>query len=180
MEIKAILEKPYTNEQRLSFIVKYNHELGYSIVETSTALEAWGDTSEELLQKAKKQKFKEATEKAFQYLESGEAVFTYEEGKSIEATDGNIAKLGLALTKFILQQDFESTIEWNTKENENVQLNAGQLQVITAGLDAIQTEVWTIRFPDYNATIEAAETIEEVNAIIIDYTIETPSGSAQE
>ena len=126
----------------------------------------------EQLAKAKEQKYTEANTKAFKYLESGNAVYEFEEGKSIEATDGNIAKLGLALTKLILQQDYESTIEWNTKENENVQLNAGQLQVITDGLDAIQTKVWTVKFPRYNASIAQAETIEEVNAIEIDYSIE--------
>ena len=123
----------------------------------------------EQLELAKQAKYQEANLKAFEYLESGEAVFTYEEGKSIEATDGNIAKLGLALVNFILQQDYTSTIEWNTKENENVQLNAEQLQVIVAGLQAIQAEVWTVKFPAYNTAISEAETIEEVNAIVIDY-----------
>lgn len=124
---------------------------------------------EEELEKAKQAKYQEANLKAFEYLESGEAVFTYAEGKSIEATDGNIAKLGLALVNFILQQDYTSTIEWNTKENENVQLNAEQLQIIVAGLQGIQSVVWTIKFPAYNTAISEAETIEEVNAIVIDY-----------
>ena len=124
---------------------------------------------EEQLALAKQAKYTEANQKAFEYLESGEAVFTYEEGKSIEATDGNIAKLGLALVNFILQQDYTSTIEWNTKENENVQLNAEQLQVIVAGLQQIQAVVWTVKFVAYNTAISEAETIEEVNAIEINY-----------
>ena len=126
-------------------------------------------TESEALEQAKQAKYTEANLKAFEYLESGEAVFTYEEGKSIEATDGNIAKLGLALVNFILTQDYTSTIEWNTKENENVQLNAEQLQVIVAGLQGIQSVVWTVKFPAYNLAISEAETIEEVNAIEIDY-----------
>ena len=169
MEIKAELQQPYTEEQRMNFIVQYNHNLGYEIQETDEALQAWGYTEEEQLEQAKTAKYEEANLKAFQYLESGEAVFTYEEGKSIEATDGNIAKLGLALVNFILTQDYTSTIEWNTKENENVQLNAEQLQVIVAGLQAIQAEVWTVKFVAYNTQIAEAETIEEVNAIVINY-----------
>lgn len=47
MEIKATLEKPYTEEQRLNFIVTENHQLGYEILETEQALEAWGYTEEE-------------------------------------------------------------------------------------------------------------------------------------
>lgn len=47
MEIKAILEKPYTEKKRLDFIVTENHQNGYEIRETETALEAWGYTEEE-------------------------------------------------------------------------------------------------------------------------------------
>lgn len=47
MEIKAKLNKPYTEEQRMNFIVQQNHQNGYEIRETETALEAWGYTEEE-------------------------------------------------------------------------------------------------------------------------------------
>ena len=47
MEIKAELRKPYTEQQRINFIVKNNHQLGYEIKETEIALEAWGLTEKE-------------------------------------------------------------------------------------------------------------------------------------
>ena len=47
MEIKASLGKPYSDEQRISFIVENNHNQGYEIRETETALQAWGYTDEE-------------------------------------------------------------------------------------------------------------------------------------
>lgn len=47
MEIKATLNKPYTENDRKAFIVMYNHRLGYEIRETDEALEAWGYTQEE-------------------------------------------------------------------------------------------------------------------------------------
>lgn len=47
MEIKATLNKPYTEEQRISFIVEQNHQQGYEIRETETELQAWGKTEEE-------------------------------------------------------------------------------------------------------------------------------------
>jgi hypothetical protein len=47
MEIKATLNKPYSETERLNFIVEQNHQLGYEIKETETALEAWGYTEEE-------------------------------------------------------------------------------------------------------------------------------------
>lgn len=54
MEIKAKLHKPFTDKERIDFIVKQNHNLGYNIVETNTALEAWGKTEEELQQQERK------------------------------------------------------------------------------------------------------------------------------
>lgn len=50
MEIKAQLNKPYTENQRMDFIVQYNHKLGYTIEETETHLNAMGYTDEELQQ----------------------------------------------------------------------------------------------------------------------------------
>jgi len=47
MEIKAQLDKPYTDIQRMDFIVEQNHRLGYEIRETDLALQAWGYTEEE-------------------------------------------------------------------------------------------------------------------------------------
>lgn len=54
MEIKAKLNKPYTEKQRLDFIVSENHQKGYEIKETETALEAWGLTAEEIAERDKK------------------------------------------------------------------------------------------------------------------------------
>lgn len=50
MEIKATLNKPYTEDERMDFIVKYNHGLGYTIEEVEDGLQALGYTEEELEQ----------------------------------------------------------------------------------------------------------------------------------
>ena len=47
MEIKATLQKPFEEEEKCNFIVENNHQHGYEIRETETALEAWGLTAEE-------------------------------------------------------------------------------------------------------------------------------------
>ena len=54
MEIKSILNKPYTENQRMDFIVTQNHKLGYEIKETDSALEAWGYTEEEIQEQERK------------------------------------------------------------------------------------------------------------------------------
>ena len=54
MEIKAELKQPYTDKERMDFIVEQNHKLGYEIRETETSLEAWGYTEEEKQEKERK------------------------------------------------------------------------------------------------------------------------------
>ena len=53
MEIKAELLRPYSNNEKIEFIVEQNHNNGYEIKETETALEAWGYTEEEIAQQEK-------------------------------------------------------------------------------------------------------------------------------
>ena len=48
MEIKAELKQPYTENEKISFIVEQNHNNGYEIKETETSIEAWGYTEEEI------------------------------------------------------------------------------------------------------------------------------------
>lgn len=50
MEIKAELLKPYTEDERVNFILLQNRKNGYDVRETETALEAWGYTEEEIAQ----------------------------------------------------------------------------------------------------------------------------------
>ncbi len=59
MEIKAQLNKPYTEEQKFDFIVQNNHNQGFDIKETENTLEAWGYTAEELAEQQTKQLAKE-------------------------------------------------------------------------------------------------------------------------
>lgn len=47
MEIKAELLKPYTDKERVDFIIENNHRNDYEIKETETSLQAWGYTEEE-------------------------------------------------------------------------------------------------------------------------------------
>ena len=170
MEIKAVLEKPYTDEQRAHFIVVENHTNGYLIKETDKALEAWGLTAEEELASAKEAKYREANIKANEYLQSGEALFEFEEGKHVEATDGNIAKMNAYITAYITGQlGPEDTVVWNTKEDETVHLNQAQIGLILLGLGQVQAMVWTEEFPVFIEQINAAETVEDVNAIVISY-----------
>ena len=53
MEIKAILNKPYTENEKIDFIVEYNHNQGFLIEEAENELQALDYTEEEKAQKEK-------------------------------------------------------------------------------------------------------------------------------
>lgn len=55
MEIKAKLIKPYTEKQKMDFIVEQNHKNGYEIKETETTLEAWGKTDDDYAKEREEQ-----------------------------------------------------------------------------------------------------------------------------
>lgn len=128
------------------------------------------DYDSEQLAKAKQAKYQEANSKANEYLQSGEALYEFEPGKHIEATDGNIAKMtAYALAYVTGQLQPEDTVVWNTKEDETVNLNQAQIVAILNGLGNVQAVVWSVQYPVYVSMIESATTVEEVEAIEIDY-----------
>ena len=53
MERKSKLNKPYNPKDKIDFIIRYNHNLGFEIRETDSGLEAWGYTEEEIKQAEK-------------------------------------------------------------------------------------------------------------------------------
>lgn len=59
MEIKAQLTKPYTEDERLAFIIEQNHEKNYLIEESENALFALGYTQEEIAKQEKEIRLEE-------------------------------------------------------------------------------------------------------------------------
>lgn len=172
MEIKSELKKPYTEVQKRDFIMENNRKKGYEIRETDKALQALYYTDEEQLNIAKTNKYNEINNGARIYLESGEALFKIEEGKHIEATDGNIAKLSAYALSFMT--GVQSEVYWNTKEDETIALNQEQLTQALMGLGEVQATVWNVKFPYYLKQLENATTVEEVKAITVDYSLPIP------
>ena len=101
MEIKVTIQKPYTEEQRLGFIVSQNHRNGYEIRETETALEAWGYTQAELDEQAKQRKIAEINEKIEELKQESVNEILYNNSSNIEIYKDIIN--GLEETKATLQ-----------------------------------------------------------------------------
>ena len=64
MEIKAILYKPYTEEEKEHFIINESHRKGFDIVETETSIESWGRSEQDIFEEFKQKKYVENDNKA--------------------------------------------------------------------------------------------------------------------
>ena len=122
MEIKATLLKPYTEEQRVDFIIEQNHRNGYEIRKTETALEAWGYTEEEKEeQEVERVKMLSCTKRDFALMLQEQGV-TYTQLKALIA------------------QNEQAQLEWDLCErlyrfNPLLDVMAGQLGVSSEMLD---------------------------------------------
>lgn len=170
MKLKATLKRPFSEQERINFIVKYDCNKGYTIISTPEELQAWGESAVEELERVRKQKYDEANAGAKAFLESGNALYEFEPGKHIEAFEGNMSKM----TGYLLA--FESgmyqptdTVIWVTKEDEIVNLTKEQVADVLMGIGKVQAVVWSLQFPAYVAAIESARTIAELELIKIEY-----------
>lgn len=162
MEIKAILEKPFTEKEKIEFIVEQNHQLGYEIRETDVALEAWGSDDEEKLEQAKQAKYNENESVREAFLLDGvvykDILWDSDSDQKVNLMYA-VSSLGEGETIVWVGKDGVSSLEC-TKEDL---LAIGQLLTVKTAY------VWQIRNPQIKMMIEAAETIEEVEAIEISY-----------
>ena len=124
------------------------------------------DYDEQKLAQAKEDKLKEILIKANNFIAT-EATYRYDENNTIEATDGNIGKL----TAFALgfQAGMFESVEWTSKEDNVLTLNADDCLRVLTGLGAIQSDVWNVQYISYKAQIEEATTIKEVEEIEVHY-----------
>lgn len=165
MEIKATLNKPYTEKQRLDFIVENNHQYGYEIKETETELQAWGYTEEELLEQAKEDKLKENETIREQFLVSG-VIY-----KDILWDSDLEQKLNISVQ--VANMSDEDTVTWVAMDGVT-SLECSKLDLLNIGalLTQMTAYVWQYKNPEIKTAIANAQTMEELEAIEIVYSLE--------
>ena len=227
MEIKAELTYPYTEEQRVEFIVQQNHNLGYEIRyvereiesektvfefedieeeqniydeegnitstetvivqkpimitvegeeiqkshietvnETVTDLQAWGYTQEEILSTKKEAKFNENTSKAQQAIQDGYVVFKEAQFETNTQTCSDLTS-----TMLLMQAGGIESYDWLSKDDKVVTLTLEDFGILGGLIATYKNVVWNVKYLDFKQQIEEATTIEELDAIIIDYNV---------
>ena len=153
------------------------------------------DVKDELLQEAKDAKLKEASDKAFEYRDKT-GVISFDgrpvvpvipldedaESDGHAAEESEPSQTTLTVHTELLNQDdmFQRVIGfqqgiftddqiYNTKEDIPVYLNAQEAQALYFAITARATKLWVEDYMLYKSMIEACTTVDEVNAIVIDY-----------
>ena len=130
-------------------------------------------SDETKLTEAKEAKTKEATDKAYSF-ENKDALITVSATNMMSRSSGTYhieATLtnNIKLSAYAQSLDETSVLPWNTKENVNVLLNKAACTALTSLMSQLNAKLWTVDFPTFLAQIEAAQTVEDVEAIEIVY-----------
>ena len=160
MEIKNKLEKPYTENQKIDFIVENNHKKGYEIRETDTALEAWGFDENDLLIQTKQEKIQENDLKRDEALNQG---IEYKGVLFDSDTDQKINLLAV-----ISRMSDDDTITWFGKDNQPLECTKEDLFNIGDLITDLHTFCWG-QNTKIKEAVNKAKTIEDIENIVIDY-----------
>ena len=124
-------------------------------------------TEDEVLTNLKIAKQTENTEKAKQAVENGHVVFKGAEFETNAQTVGD-----LTATMLLMQASGIKTYLWLSKDDIPVELTVEDFGTLGALIATFKNDIWQRKYLYFKTLIENATTIEEVNSINIDYTIE--------
>lgn len=160
MEIKETLTKPYTESDRVNFIVENNHNKGYEIRETDTELQAWGSDSNELFEQAKADKIILNDELRDIALLSG---VEYQNVLFDSDTD---QKVNLLATVNMMSDT--DTITWYGMDNQGLLCTKSDLMAIGGLITELHSYCWGMN-AYIKEQIANAQTMAELDEIEINY-----------
>lgn len=160
MEIKETLTKPYTEQERIEFIVENNHNNGYEIRETDTELQAWGSDNNELFEQAKADKI------ALNDSLRDTALLSGVEYQNVLFDSDTDQKVNLLATVGMMSDT--DTVTWYGMDNQGLLCTKADLIAIGGLITELHSFCWQNN-AYIKEQINQAETIEEVEAIDINY-----------
>ena len=132
-------------------------------------------TDTEKLQQAKETKLKEILDKAYEY-ENKTGLVPFDGRVSDTETQvlhtelfnqGKFFQMVIGFTQGVLTGDQL----YNTKEDINVLINSEEAQAIYFAIKNATEKLWTVDYLYYKNLIEQAETVEDVEAVEVDYSV---------
>lgn len=163
MIIVAELKKPYTDKARADFIVKNNHNKGYEIRETETELQAWGYDENEQFEQAKANKLAELSRISHQYSAYECPVDMYIVSSTGFKVDADVCSQ-TNMQGLVLMLEPGQTTQYKDFNNEFQEVSREQLETMIAECKQNGLNLYQQKF-EYEAQINAAQTIEELDAI---------------
>ena len=164
-----------------TYLCEYSEEVYQDFVEgkliwQNDELVVNPEYEEEHLSQLKTNKYEEALKKAYDYQENGTVEYKNCVFEMSESNRNNLRDTIEALTLV-----GETSTTWNDKNDELVELAIEDIQYIRLNLILGEIQkLWIVKYPYYKSLIEAAKTVEEVEAIVIDYTIEIDNEKTEE
>ena len=133
------------------------------------------DYKQEKLQQAKETKLKEILDKAYEYenktgLVSFDGRISETETQVLHTelfNQGKFFQMVIGFSQGVLTGDQL----YNTKEDINVLINSEEAQAIYFAIKNATEKLWTIDYLYYKNLIEQAETVEDVEAVEVDYSV---------
>lgn len=142
------------------------------------------DYRQEKLKQAKEIKLKEILEKAYEY-ENQTGLVSFDGRVSETETQvlhtelfnqGKFFQMVIGFSQGVLTSDQL----YNTKEDINVLINSEEAQAIYFAIKNATEKLWTVDYLYYKSLIEQAETVEDVEAVVVDYTVGKDTGNIEE
>ncbi len=121
-------------------------------------------TDEEKLTEAKTTKQAENTTKAKQAVENGHVVFKNAEFETNAQTVGD-----LTATMLLMQAGGIETYMWLSKDDQSVALTVEDFGTLGGLIATYKNTIWQEKYINYKMQIEQAQTVDAVNAIVLDY-----------
>lgn len=116
------------------------------------------------LEKAKVAKQSENLKKAYEAEQNGLISF---KSALIETTTANISKLTSQFA--MLQAGIIESVQWLSKDDLQLELSATELIALGQAIAEYTGAVWNVHYLRYKEQIEAAQTVAEVEEVLVEY-----------
>lgn len=172
------LLKPFSDTDRINFIVEYNHKRGLIIKETDKGFYALEeneimqdnepvidpDFETKQLQTEKENKLKDCLNKAYEAEEKSTILY---KNNVFETNAATLAKLTTYYS--MMKLGIISSVQWLSKDDTQINLTEEDIMKICQLITEFSSALWNVQYLSFKEQINNAKTINELKEITIEY-----------